>query len=364
MKNEKNNAYLPFDKTLYESMGVLRNMKDSDEKIQPSILKIMEIVDREDFISRYELQDLPNELNLGSDEVLRMLYYKYTLAFAKLEDSYFLLPYVQQGNLDTYSRIRNLSLIPYTENEKLEEKYKKNNPLSSYVFKVIRTENDLKDTNEDELKAVIIKDYVSGLNVNYDLPRYQVNKSLLEVESYFIPYMRTSLKLATGVKMIAVNDEEEAEDVKTSLSRIDSVILSGVPFIPVTKKSDFQDFGNEPTATVQDYFLAMQSVDNLRLATLGLSNGGLFQKQERETISEQATNTVNASARLQANYNQLKYSIDLINKTFNLKIKIILRVDNEEKSLNEKIDNANKGFNNGQYTDIINNDIEGGDENV
>lgn len=355
-----NNAKLEFDKSILESVGLYRRFKNNGEKLQPSILNLLQIIDREDFCSRYELENLPSNLNLTSNEIFRMLYYKYALAFAKLGDSFYILPYTQVGQIDVYARTDYINLIPYTENEKEEKRYKEKSPLSSYTFKIIHTEEDIKE--DEELKAVIIKDYINGLNTNYDLPRYQVNSELLEIESFFIPYCRTALKLSTGVKMIAVNDADESEDVIQSLTKIDDCVLKGTPFIPVTRKSDFQDIGTTPTASVQDYFLAMQSVDNFRLATLGLSNGGLFQKQERETISEQATNTVNASARLQNNYEELKRTINLINKAFNLNINVKIKVDFQTEDNKE----INKGFENGQYKDVVNNDIieEKGVENV
>ena len=37
---------------------------------------------------------------------------------------------------------------------------------------------------------------------------------------------------------------------------------------------------------LQDYFLAMQSIDNLRLSGYGIDNGGLFEKKAHELQSE------------------------------------------------------------------------------
>ena len=376
MSTKRGEPYLPFADEIYEQVGMApdRSSKTAKSKIicDPNLLdkinRILTNMDREDFISRYKLENLPEEFRLTSDEVYRMLYFKYALAFAKYEDYYFLLPFALDGTIDIYGRFKSIKLFPYTSDSKDESgkdiKVYKNKELSQLLselsFKVIYCEKDLDGLSDTDLKAVIIKDYVNGIDTNNGIPRYQLNKPLLETEALFIPYMRTSLKLATGVKMVGVNDPSEESDVIESLRQIDNAIISGVPFIPVIRKSDFQDIGNEPVAKVQDYFLAMQSVDNFRLSSMGLSNGGLFQKSERETISEQATNTVNANLRLQQNFEFQKKQWDLINKAFGLDIQISVRKDENQMNSDYEESKQNEGFKNGDYSDII----DGGDVNV
>lgn len=371
-KIKRGEPYLPMDKEIIESMGLKRSSSYSnnvDRKTAEGILAILSNMDREDYISRFKLEDLPDNLHLTSDEIYRMIYFKYSLAVAVYNDYCFIMPYTLDDGIDVYGRFKSIKLFPYSSDTKDEtgkdipayENKQLEQMLSSLTFKVIYCEEDLKDLKEDDLKAVIIKDYVSGVNTNGGIPRYQLNKSLVKLESIFIPYMRTNLKLSTGVKMVGVNDPSEVTDVINSLNRIDDAILSGVPFIPVVRRSEFQDIGNEPVAKVQDYFLAMQSIDNFRLSSMGLSNGGLFQKQERETISEQATNTVNANLRLQQNYEFQKKQWDLVNKVFGFNIKISIREDqnNHPENPMDKGEAKNKGFDNGQYNDIIN---QGGEE--
>ena len=42
----------------------------------------------------------------------------------------------------------------------------------------------------------------------------------------------------------------------------------------------------DATGKVQDYFLALQSLENFRLSTYGIDNGGLFEKKAHELQSE------------------------------------------------------------------------------
>lgn len=362
---KRGEPFLPISKELYEQAGLARKSSDiCDKYLLNGVTRLLVNIDREDFISRYKLEDLPKELRLTSDEIYRMLYFKYSLAFAKYEDYYFMLPFALDGGIDIYGRFKQIKLFPYASDDKDEmgnelKKYSNKELeqlLSNLSFRVIYSEKDLEDSTDDDLKAIIIKDYISGIDTNFGTPRYQLDRPLLDTESLFIPYMRTSLKLATGVKMVGVNDPSEEEDVRESSKAIDSAILSGNPFIPVTRKSDFQDIGNEPVAKVQDYFLAMQSVDNFRLSSMGLSNGGLYQKTERETISEQATNTVNANLRMQQNFEYQQKQWDLVNKAFGLNIKISIRQDENQMGGDVQDDGKekNQGFDNGDYSDIIN----------
>lgn len=337
----------PSTKDIFENFFT-RFKVGSTDTLKKDIDNILVRIDREDFITRFKYNNLPKELKLSKYDIERMIYYKYAVAFAKYEDRYFLLPFALDGNVDIYGRYKYIKLMPYSTEEDKKKYINKQleELLSGLTFKVIYNEQDLEETSENELKAVILKDYISGFNVNYDVPRYQLNMPLLNLESVFLPYMRTSLKLSSGVDLIRVNDENESEDVLQAMSRIDDAITSGVPFIPVKGSLDFQALGDSAVTKVQDYFLAFQSTDNFRLNTMGLSNGGLFEKQERETIQEQATNTVNCNARLKQEYELRKEQIDLINKTFGLNISIQINQD----LLNTQKEN-NKGFENGQYKD-------------
>ena len=55
--------------------------------------------------------------------------------------------------------------------------------------------------------------------------------------------------------------------------------LRGEPYIPITGSIEFQELTNGSPTKAEDYLIAMQAVDNFRLSTYGIDNGGLFDKK-------------------------------------------------------------------------------------
>jgi hypothetical protein len=98
--------------------------------------------------------------------------------------------------------------------------------------------------------------------------------------------MRTSLLASTGVKGVRVNDADQAEAVADGNRGLESGALTGQPFVPIVGSIEFQELTNGPTNKSEEYMLAMQSLDNLRLSGYGIDNGGLFEKKAHELQSE------------------------------------------------------------------------------
>jgi hypothetical protein len=62
--------------------------------------------------------------------------------------------------------------------------------------------------------------------------------------------------------------------------------LTGDPYVPIVGTIDFQELTDGPVSKSEEYMLAMQSLDNLRLSGYGVDNGGLFEKKAHELQSE------------------------------------------------------------------------------
>ena len=58
--------------------------------------------------------------------------------------------------------------------------------------------------------------------------------------------------------------------------------LEGDPFVPIIGPQEMQELTDGQVAKSEEYMLAMQSLDNLRLSTYGIDNGGLFEKKAHE----------------------------------------------------------------------------------
>ena len=144
----------------------------------------------------------------------------------------------------------------------------------------------------DELKpedfekcCVLLHDYSTQLSHTI-LPRVTINDPLLDVMAECVPFMRTSLLLSTGVKGIRVADADQAASVADASRSLERGALSGDPYQPVVGGVEMQELADGAPAKGQDFMLAMQSLDNLRLSGYGIDNGGLFEKKAHELQSE------------------------------------------------------------------------------
>ena len=95
--------------------------------------------------------------------------------------------------------------------------------------------------------------------------------------------------------------------------------LEGEKYVPVVGTLDFQDLTAGSGANNIDQFLmAMQSIDNYRLSLHGLDSGGIFQKQAHMLESENSMNAAKASLVMQDKLNQRQEFCDIANSIFGL----------------------------------------------
>ena len=216
-----------------------------------------------------------------------MLYYKGQLCFfydKNLEEFYF-MPYALDGTIDFYGRYNTIHPVPMTsgtddKGSKAQAQY-----LAELKLKCVygvKTEIELKDLTES---TVLLHDYTKQLSQTV-MPRVTVNDPLLDVMAECIPYMRTSMIASTGIKGVRVNDADQQQNVYDGSRSLENAALTGNPWVPIIGNIDFQELTNQGIGKIQDYMLAMQSLDNLRLSGYGIDNGGLFEKKAHELQSE------------------------------------------------------------------------------
>jgi hypothetical protein len=131
----------------------------------------------------------------------------------------------------------------------------------------------------------LLHDYTKQLAQTI-IPRASINDPILETMSECVPFMRTSLLLGTGVKGVRVNDADQAASVKDGGKALEDAALTGEAFVPVVGNIEFQELTDGQVIKSEEYMLAMQSLDNLRLSTYGIDNGGLFEKKAHELQTE------------------------------------------------------------------------------
>lgn len=255
--------------------------------LKEDIKKFLRLVDEQDAVNRYTWYNLP--ANITSQELERMLYYKGQLCFfydKDLEEFYF-MPYALDGTIDFYGRYNTIHPVPMTsgtddKGAKAQAQY-----LAEKKLKCIYGMKLPDELTKDDLmnSCVLLHDYTKQLSQNI-IPRVVVNDPILDVMSNCIPYMNTALLLATGIEGIRVNDADQADDIKVANRSMENAALSGEPYVPITGNVEFQELNNGQVAKAEEYMLAMQSLDNLRLSGYGIDNGGLFEKKAHELQSE------------------------------------------------------------------------------
>ena len=272
--------------------------------LKNDIKKIVRIIDEQDAVNRYKWYNLP--CNLSSQEVERLLYYKGQLCFFYFKDldEFYFMPYTLDGTIDFYGRFNTIHPVPMTAGDEDKDNVKRKTAqeelLSQIKLKCIYAPITFADElNYDVMtsSAVLLHDYTKQQSQTI-IPRQQVNDPLVETIAAMIPYARTAAMLSTGVKGVRVNDSAEAEDVMVGSSTIDVAAQTGNPWVPLLGKLDYQELNGGVAYKPTDFMQLMQSLDNFRLSTYGIDNGGLFEKKSQILESENSINSSNTAVAL------------------------------------------------------------------
>jgi hypothetical protein len=288
-----NNARLPDFTTLFQA-GIdpktglpLKFTSGNKCVLKDDIKKFLRLIDEEDAVNRYVWYNLP--ANITSQELERMLYYKGQLCFfydKDLEEFYF-MPYALDGTIDFYGRYNTIHPVPMTsgtedKGNKAQAQYLAEKKLKCIYG--IKMPEDLK-IEDLEKSTVLLHDYTKQLSQTI-IPRVNVNDPLIDVMAECIPFMRTSMLLGTGINGIRVNDADQQQNVTDAARSVENAALTGKPWVPIVGSVEFQELANGQQGKAEEYMLAMQSLDNLRLSGYGIDNGGLFEKKAHELQSE------------------------------------------------------------------------------
>lgn len=254
--------------------------------LKEDIKKALRIIDEQDAVNRYVWYNLP--ANITSQELERMIYYKGQLCFfydKDLEEFYF-MPYALDGTIDFYGRFNTVHPVPMTsgtddKGNKAQAEYLANKKLKC-VYGIKLEPGSPEDLTES---CVLLHDYTKQLSQTI-IPRVTVNEPILDVESEVIPMARTNLIASCGLKGMRVQDQDQQQNVEDAARSLINNVLTGKPWIPIVGEVEFQELTDNATGKVQDYFLALQSLENFRLSTYGIDNGGLFEKKAHELQSE------------------------------------------------------------------------------
>ena len=302
-----------------------KKLVDADvDRLKEGMKALFRIIDEQDAVTRYQWWNLPCDIT--SQELERMIYYKGQLAFFYFEplDQFFFMPYTLTSEsgvgtgIDFYGRYRMIHPVPFVNGTAAETKsqYKAQTELLSGIKLKVHYDIPLEPVDPYH-SAVLVHDYTKQLSQNV-ISRQVLNDPLLDVMADTIPLMRTALFNSSGVLAMRVNSQDEQSNVMAANQAIDTAVLNGQRYIPVLGNIDFQELAGGETAKAEEFLMALQSLDNLRLSTLGLDSGGLFQKKAHMLESENSMNAGHARSALDDGLMIRQHMCDVANAIWGL----------------------------------------------
>lgn len=301
--------------------GLPLKMGSDPCQLKDNVKKFLRLIDEQDAVNRYTWYNLP--CNLTSQELERMLYYKGQLAFFYLKDldEFYFMPYALDGTIDFYGRYNTVHPVPMSSGTDDKMAKAQADYLSRIKLKCRYGVNTKEiSTSEDIYEScVLLHDYTKQLSQTI-ISRQVINDPLIDVMSECIPYLRTSLILGTGIKGMRVGDADQSDSVDDAARGMESAALTGKPWIPIVGSTEFQDLTDGSALKSEEFMLAMQSLDNLRLSGYGLENGGLFEKKAHILESENAVNQANVGLVLQDGLSIRQNFCNIVNSIWGLGI--------------------------------------------
>lgn len=291
------------------------------EETAENARRMFRIIDEQNAVNRFQWVNLPD--GLDGKLLERILYYKGQGAFFYWEEKqkFCFLPFTLAHGLDEYGRFVNIKPIPFMGT--LEDK---NIDLGlSYSVKYgieleAQTESTLKDS------AVILRDYTQQISQTI-IPRAQLQEWVVNAMGETAAFLRTKLLIGTGINGLKCNGADQVGDVEDLARAMSTAALKGKPFVGVEGASKLEletlDKSTGSAMRAEDYLIAMQSYDNIRLGAYGLENGGIFEKKAHITNQELGMNSSSVGMVYQDCLSNRQEFCDIVNSVWGLNIDCI-----------------------------------------
>ena len=286
--------------------------------LNESLLRSLRIIDEQDAVNSFVWYNLP--YGLTGNLIERILYYRGQGMFFYMPENnrFYFLPYVG-SEIDVYGRYRKSSALPFNGTASEGDKDAKpwiDGKFWDIKYDVVLPEDLTLDVFDNS--TVLLHDYSKQMPQKVS-PRQFLQEPLLQTMSEIIPFLRTTLLSGCGIKGIRVQTQDEANSVLIASSSILKASLLGEPWIPIDGGVNIEQLTDSNIGgKVEDYLVAMQSLDNLRLSMHGLENGGLFQKKAHMLQAEEETNQSAVGLVLQDKLYQRQEFCNIVNSIWGL----------------------------------------------
>lgn len=297
----------------------LKFVQGLPSELKQNLKRFFKTIDRQDAVNRYKWYNLP--CDISGQELERMLYLKGQLAFFYVEGYGFMFtPYALDGTIDFYGRFNSIHPVPFNNGGDDSQLKVQREVLSKIKLDVKYDILDEDATFEDMTQsAVILWDYGKDLSETI-IPRTIINDAIVDCMAECVPYLRTYLLNSCGVKGVRVNDADQSDSVKEASRSVHSAAMEGQSMIPIVGNVEFQELAESGNGKAEEYMLALQSLDNLRLSAYGLENGGVFEKKAHTLQSEQDMNTSNVGLVYQDGLSLRQNFCNIVNSIWGLGI--------------------------------------------
>ena len=302
-----------------------------------NIGKSLANVDYQQYITRFKWNNLPE--GLDSELFEKIMYFSGSAMFFYIKelDRFYFLPYgmageKEQTGIDFYGRFNKLK--PYSFNGSTdgsgEEKATGKKVSAADIYLSTQVRNNIKDIpfvkDEKEAKeiyengAVICWDYTPGLNY-WNVSRNRVSQAYINYLVKVLIQTKSALINASGFNLFATDSESANDLMQMQIDDINEAREEGQLAAVVSKLlGKVENLQSNAPAAMADFWSSLQSVDNLRLKTMGIRNDGVQQKSQYQNIQEQS---VDINDSLQVYWNsfmeRIKFSA-IVNSIWGLEI--------------------------------------------
>ena len=292
----------------YETAQAMRNVLAAPYKEYWK--RLLRINDEQLAIRRFKyFGNLPG---LDYDLLERILYYRGECAvfYSPELDKMMTLPFCLEGDIDIYGRYKLVRMLPFTGISLDDDKKKALNIIREPVYDLLE---EIDPIDFCEHKCIIVRDYVQQISQKVQ-PRQKLNDGLIDMESNIPCYANTLLSNSVGITGVRVMGDDEAMSVKRASQTAQDAAINGEKFLAMNGTMDWQDLTTKSAGTAEEFLMVLQSFDNMRLASMGLRTGGIFEKNGTRLNNELAFNDGHSNLVMEDCLKQREDMCDKLNK--------------------------------------------------